>query len=189
MVVYDSHELGLFSAPRVGWTLKVFGHDAVHILNNFKVWVDEGFPTDSGEFWDVDACVYPIPEVDAGKVADFEEVKELVGGRKVGAEVQVLDARSSGRWTGKEPEPRKELSSGHMPGSVNIAFPEVLDPVMKTMLPVDELKKLFERKGVDPMKPIISSCGSGVTAAVIDAALGEAGYGEKGRRIYDGSWT
>ncbi|TVY73597.1 putative 3-mercaptopyruvate sulfurtransferase [Lachnellula suecica] len=192
VVVYDSQELGIFSAPRVGWTLKAFGHDSVHVLNNFKLWVEEGYPTESGEFWDVDTCVYKIPEFDASMVVDFEEVKEITKDHnKEGAEgVQILDARSHGRWSGKDPEPREGLSSGHMPGSISVSVSDLLDPVKKTILPADQLRKIFESKGVDPKRPTISSCGTGVTAAVIDAALSEAGYGDEGnRRVYDGSWT
>lgn len=192
VVVYDSHEAGLFSAPRVAWTLRVFGHPAVHILNNFKVWVEEGYPTESGEFWDVDTCAYPIPELDASKVVEFAEVKEIAKDHnKEGAEgVQILDARSKGRWSGTDPEPRPGLSSGHMPGSISLPMTELLDPEKKTMLPPDQLRKIFESKGIDPQRPIINSCGTGVTAAVIDAALIEAGYGEESRRrLYDGSWT
>lgn len=191
VVVYDSHELGIFSAPRVGWTLKAFGHDSVHVLNNFKLWVEEGYPTESGEFWDVDTCVYPIPEFDNKKLIEFEEVKELARDyNKEGAEgVQILDARSQGRWSGKSPEPRPGLESGHIPGSINIPFSDLLDPVTKTILPGERLREIFEKKGVDPNRPIINSCGTGVTAAVIDAALTEAGYSEVGRRLYDGSWT
>lgn len=191
VVVYDSQELGIFSAPRVGWTLKAFGHDSVHVLNNFKLWVEEGFPTESGEFWDVDTCVYQIPEFDASKLVEFEEVRELAKDyNKEGAEgVQILDARSKGRWEGKDPEPRPGLSSGHIPGSISMPVSELLDPVKKTILPGDQLKKIFESKGVNPSKPIINSCGTGVTAAVIDAALSEAGYPETNRRLYDGSWT
>lgn len=113
VVVYDSAEQGIFSAPRVGWMLRVFGHDSVHVLNNFKVWVDEGYPTESGEFWDVDTCVYQIPSFDSSKVVDFEEVREIAKDyNKEGAEgVQILDARSQGRWSGKDPEPREGLSS------------------------------------------------------------------------------
>lgn len=188
VVVYDSQELGIFSAPRVGWTMKAFGHENVHVLNNFKLWIEEGLPTESGEFWDVDTCVYQIPEFNSDKLAEFEEVKDLVKGEGAGS-VQILDARSYGRWAGKDPEPRPGLSSGHMPGSISVAMTELLDPVKKTILPGDQLKKIFESKGIDPSKPIISSCGTGVTAAVIDAALSEAGYPEDGRRIYDGSWT
>jgi thiosulfate/3-mercaptopyruvate sulfurtransferase len=192
VVVYDSHELGIFSAPRVGWTLKVFGHDSVHVLNNFKLWVEEGYPTESGEFWDVDTCVYPIPQFDASKLIEFQEVKEVVGDyNKEGAEgVQILDARPRGRWSGADPEPRPGLEGGHMPGSISLPFPELLDPTTKTMLPKDKLREIFEKKGVDPKRPIITTCGTGVTAAIVDAALSEAGYGEEGaRRLYDGSWT
>jgi len=192
VVVYDSHELGIFSAPRVGWTLKAFGHDSVHLLNNFKLWVEEGYPTESGEFWDVNTCPYPIPQFDAERLVEFEEVRELAKDyNKEGAEgVQILDARPKGRWSGKDPEPRPGLESGHIPGSISIPVSELLDPVSKAILPGDQLRKIFETKGVDPERPIINSCGTGVTAAVIDAALSEAGYGdEKKRRLYDGSWT
>jgi thiosulfate/3-mercaptopyruvate sulfurtransferase len=192
VVVYDSHEMGIFSAPRVGWTLKAFGHESVHVLNNFKVWVEEGYPTESGEFYDVDTCAYPIPEFDASRVVDFEQVKEIAEDfGKEGAEgVQILDARSKGRWMGVEPEPRPGLESGHMPGSFSVPVGDLLDPVKKTILPGEELRKVFEKKGIDPTKPVVCSCGTGVTAAVIDAALQEARFGEaSNRRLYDGSWT
>lgn len=191
VVVYDSSEAGIFSAPRVGWTLKVFGHDQVHILNNFKLWVEEGYPTEAGEFYSVDTCPYPIPQFDESKVAEFQDVKEVVlDHNKEGSEgVQILDARPYGRWSGKDPEPRPGLSSGHMPGSISVPVGELLDPKTKAFLPAEELRKIFEKKGVDPTKPIISSCGTGVTAAVVDAALSQAGYDENLRRIYDGSWT
>jgi thiosulfate/3-mercaptopyruvate sulfurtransferase len=191
VVVYDSHELGIFSAPRVAWTLKVFGHDSVHVLNNFKLWIEEGYPTESGEFYNVDTCVYPIPDFNGNKVIEFEGVKEVIKDfNKEGAEgVQILDARSKGRWSGAEPEPRPGLENGHMPGSINVSFSDLLDPTNKTILPADKLKEIFTKKGVDPKQPIISTCGTGVTAAIVDAALSEAGYPEEGRRLYDGSWT
>lgn len=193
VVVYDTQELGIFSAPRVGWTLKVFGHPRVHLLNNFRLWVEQGFPTESGEVEGVvEKSHYPVPTLDAGKVVAFREMKEIAGDYgKEGAEgVQVLDARSTGRWAGTEPEPRPGLPSGHIPGSISVPVTELLDPSTKALLPGDELRKVFEGKGVDPEKPIISSCGTGVTAAVIDVALDEAGYGaEENRRLYDGSWT
>ncbi|KAJ1327812.1 thiosulfate/3-mercaptopyruvate sulfurtransferase [Microdochium nivale] len=192
VVVYDTKELGIFSAPRVGWTLKVFGHARVHVLNNFKLWVEEGHPTESGELYSVECNPYPIPKVETEQVAAFEELKEIAKDyNKEGLEgVQILDARPNGRFTGRDPEPREGLSSGHMPGSINIPSSAVLDPTTKAFLPKDQLKKLFEEKGVDPSKPIVSSCGTGVTAVVIDTALEEAGYGSaESRRIYDGSWT
>jgi thiosulfate/3-mercaptopyruvate sulfurtransferase len=192
VVVYDSQELGIFSAPRVAWTMKVFGHPKVHILNNFRLWVEQGLPTESGNVWTVECAPYPIPKMDEERVAQFEEVRDVAQDyKKEGAEgVQILDARSYGRWSGKEPEPRPGLSSGHVPGSINIPFDSVLDPDTKAFLPSDKLREVFSKKGVDPEKPIISSCGTGVTACVLDTALSEAQFGppEK-RKVYDGSWT
>ncbi|KAI9808822.1 MAG: hypothetical protein M1827_007197 [Pycnora praestabilis] len=195
VVVYDSLEQGIFSAPRVGWTLRVFGHGRVHILNNFKLWVEQGYPTESGEPAEakMEKSEYPAPETfDSGRVVKFAEIKDIARDfGKEGAEgIQILDARSQGRWAGTEAEPRPGLSSGHIPGSISIPVPSLLDPQTKAFLPPKELQKVFESKGIDPTKPIISSCGTGVTAAVIDAALEMADYGHfMDRRLYDGSWT
>ncbi|KAF2819911.1 Rhodanese-like protein [Ophiobolus disseminans] len=191
VVVYDTKELGIFSAPRVGWTLKVFGHENVHVLNNFKKWVEEGYQTESGEGREPYPTEYPVPELDESKVIAFEEVREIAKDmKKEGAEeVQILDARSKGRWEGKDPEPREGLSSGHIPYSISMPISDLLDAKDKTLLPADKLQAVFKSKGVDPTKPIINSCGTGVTAAVIDAALTEAGYPTQQRRLYDGSWT
>lgn len=192
VVVYDSKELGIFSAPRVGWTLKIFGHQNVHILNNFKLWVEEGYPTESGELFTVECCPYPIPELDESKIASFEHTKEIaLDYGKEGAEgVQILDARPNGRFTGAAPEPREGLSSGHMPGSISLPFTELLDPATKAYPSPDTLKGILSKKGVDPNKPIISSCGTGVTACVIETALEVANYGSpESRKVYDGSWT
>lgn len=194
LVVYDSKELGIFSAPRVAWTFRVFGHPEVHILNNFRLWVEHGYPTESGES---DAEVggpteYPVPVMTPGMVANFAEVKQIARDHgKDGAEgVQILDARSRGRWAGTEPEPRPGIPSGHMPGSINVPFSDLLDSKTKALLPREDLRKIFESKGVDPQKPIINSCASGVTAVIVDAALGEAGFGDPSqKRVYDGSWT
>ncbi|KAI9706701.1 MAG: hypothetical protein M1836_003711 [Candelina mexicana] len=195
VVVYDSQEIGIFSAPRAAWTFRVFGHPKIHILNNFRLWVEQGYPTESGEHTDIPSRAtsnYPTPSFDPGMVVNFAEMKDIAKDYgKEGAEgVQVLDARSAGRFAGTEPEPRPGLSSGHIPGSINIPVPELLDPKTKTLLPRDELRKVFKSKDIDPTRPIISSCGTGVTAAVIDAALEAAEYGDSStRRIYDGSWT
>ena len=178
----------------MGCTFKVFGHPSVHILNNFRLWVEQGYPVESGE---VEAVVegtghYPTPQLDPERVVKFVEVKDIAKDYgKEGAEgIQILDARPNARWAGTAPEPRPGLSSGHIPGSISVPHSELLDPQTGTLLPGDELRRIFESKGVDPEKPIISSCGTGVTAAVIDAALGEAGFGlVNDRRLYDGSWT
>lgn len=117
MVVYDTRELGIFSAPRVGWMMGVFGHTNVHVLNNFKVWCEEGFPVESGEPAPVEAVEYPVPEMDAAKVVSFEEVRAIAKEHcKEGAEeaeVQILDARSEGRWKGVDPEPREGTSTAN----------------------------------------------------------------------------
>ena len=194
VVVYDSQELGIFSAPRVGWTFKVFGHPTVHILNNFRLWVEQGYPTESGEISKVEQepSDYPVPSIDAGKIVHFTEMKSIAKdyGKEGADSIQVLDARSRGRWAGVEPEPRPGLPSGHIPGSINVPFSELLDLKTGALLPGEDLRKLLEAKGLDPEKPIISSCGTGVTAAVIDAALGQANFGRPDdRRLYDGSWT
>lgn len=108
VVVYDSPSLGIFSAPRAAWTLRVFGHKKVHLLNNFKVWVEEGLPVETGPVAEVKATVYEEFAPDLQMVADFEEVKALAELRLGGGEspVQLLDARPEGRFRGVEPEPR-----------------------------------------------------------------------------------
>lgn len=194
VVVYDSRELGLFSAPRVGWTLKVFGHPSVHVLNNFRLWVDHGYPTETGEITTAteEPSNYPVPSVSGNMVAHFAEMKDIARdyGKEGADGIQILDARSKGRWAGTEPEPRPGLSSGHIPGSISLPLSELLDTETGALLSRESLARVFESKGIDPQKPIISSCGTGVTAAVIDAALGEANFGNaEDRRVYDGSWT
>lgn len=194
LVVYDTQELGLFSAPRVAWTLNVFGHPGVHILNNFRVWVQQGYPTEDGkmEGGEDETSDYPVPKMDESKVVHFPNMKEIVQDQTKGNPkgIQIVDARSVPRWTGSEPEPRPGLPNGHMPGSINVPFMELLDPNTKTLLPGQKLRQLFESKGIDPGKPIVNSCGTGVTAAIVDAAMTEAGFGKpENRKLYDGSWT
>ncbi|KAM5359988.1 hypothetical protein ACJA88_014984 [Fusarium oxysporum] len=189
LVVYDTSELGIFSAPRVGWMLKVFGHPKVHILNNFRLWVEQGLPTEQGEIPSFKRCIYPVPTIDEGKIATYEEVLEAVmDHNKEGREgIQVLDSRSSDDFSGKYPGPRPDSLSGHMPGSINIPYDLVLDTETKAFLPSDQLAKLFKAKGVDPLKPIISS-GTSITAYVIETALHEAQWGSSdslnGRKEY-----
>ena len=194
LVVYDTHSRGIMSAPRVAWTLKVFGHPNVHILNNFRVWILEKYPTESGEITpeSQDPSNYPVPTINTEKVATFEDVKQIAKdfGKEGGNEVQILDARPTSRFDGVSPEPRPGLPSGHIPGSINLPFYRMLYKNNRAFKSKPELRDFFEFKcGLDPQKPIITSCGTGVTAAVLDAALEEAGFGSSNRRLYDGSWT
>jgi thiosulfate/3-mercaptopyruvate sulfurtransferase len=192
VVVYDTEELGLFSAPRVAWTMRVFGHPKVHILNNFRLWVKEGYPIETGPPEVPNITKYAVPAYNTDMVVKFAEMKTIGydHGKEGSEEIQILDARSRGRWEGTEAEPREGIKSGHMPGSTSVPFQELLDPETKTLLPSGELKKVFESKQLDPKTPIITSCGTGVTAAIIEAALKQADFGsEQDRRLYDGSWT
>ena len=195
VVVYDSKELGIFSAPRVGWTFKVFGHPSVHVLNNYRLWVEKGFPTEYGESQsgrNEQKSDYPVPDVNPDMVVKFAEVRDIAMdyGKEGTDGVQILDARPRGRWAGTAPEPREGLSSGHIPGSVSVPYSELLDPETGALRSGEELRKIFEAKGLNPEKSVISSCGTGVTAAVVDTALGEANWGmADDRRLYDGSWT
>lgn len=192
VVVYDTEELGLFSAPRAAWTMRVYGHAKVHILNNFRLWVKEGYPVETGPPEVPNITKYPVPAYNTDMVVKFAEMKTIGYdyGKEGSEEIQILDARSKGRWDGTEPEPREGIKSGHMPGSTNVPFQELLDPDTKTLLPADQLRQVFESKQLDPKTPIITSCGTGVTAAIIEAALKDANFGaEHDRRLYDGSWT
>ncbi|KIX00252.1 uncharacterized protein Z518_10391 [Rhinocladiella mackenziei CBS 650.93] len=192
LVIYDTEELGLFSAPRVAWTMRVYGHPKVHVLNNFRIWVKEGYPVETGPPKVPNITKYPVPSYNTDMVVKFAEMKTIGYdyGKEGSEEIQILDARSQGRWEGTEPEPRPGLKSGHMPGSMNLPFQELLDPETKALLPREELKKIFELKKLDSTKPFIATCGTGVTAAIIEAALKEAEFGsDHDRRLYDGSWT
>ena len=192
LVIYDTEELGLFSAPRVAWTMRVYGHPRVHVLNNFKLWVQEGMPVETGNPLVPNITNYPVPSYNTDMVVKYAEMKTIGydHGKEGAEEIQILDARSKGRWAGTDPEPRAGLRSGHMPGSTSVPFQEMLDPQTKTLLPPEKLRELFESKGLDPNKPMITSCGTGVTAAVLELALKESKFGnEDDRRLYDGSWT
>lgn len=108
LVVYDSPHIGIFSAPRVAWTLKVFGHPRVHLLNNFKLWAAQGLPTESGEVKEWEKTEYAVPQMDYSVVVDFEEmVTHAEMGTKEG--VEIIDARPNGRFLGIDPEPRPGL--------------------------------------------------------------------------------
>ncbi|KAF3918910.1 hypothetical protein ABW20_dc0105361 [Dactylellina cionopaga] len=204
LVFYDSWENGILSAPRAAWTARLMGHEGVSVLNNFKVYVEQqSGPVVKGEEGLLD---YEKREIGKGeeytdditvqteKVVAFEEVAELAkenlrSGMVPVTGIQILDARPNGRFTGKDPEPRPGLSSGHVPGSISVPFVNLLDGKDKTLLPKEKLREVLEKAGVkDDGKVKIASCGTGVTASVIELALEEAGFGGE-RKVYDGSWT
>lgn len=178
LVIYD--ELGLRSAPRVAWTFEVMGARDVRILEGGgPKWRAEGRPLQTGDSRrkpQVFNAVY-----DSRRVANLMQVAQYSG---TGSR-QIVDARSAERFAGTAPEPRAGLRAGHIPGSRNLPFPQVVrDGALK---PADELREIFAKAGVDLDKPMVMSCGSGLTAAVIGLAAEAAGA--KQVAIYDGSWT
>jgi thiosulfate/3-mercaptopyruvate sulfurtransferase len=180
VVVYDSKG-GVLSAARVWWTFRVFGHDEVAVLDGgLRKWQREGRPVETGSPTPAPrrftACVRP------GLVRTLEQMRaNVLSGRE-----QVLDARSRGRFTGVEPEPRPGLRGGHIPGSRNLPYDELYEPD-GTFLAPPALRDAFVKAGVDLDRPIVTSCGSGVSAAVL--ALGLYLVGRREVAIYDGSWT
>ena len=178
IVVYDGP--GLFSAPRVWWMFRVMGAKNVLLLDGgLDGWRAEGRPL-------TDKPVQTAPAVfnaklDEERVASLEAMLQLVED----ATAQIADARPAGRFTGAEPEPRAGMRSGHMPGARNVPASALSRD--GRLLPPDELRALFEGAGVDLSRPVVTSCGSGVTAAVISLALETVGHSD--HRLYDGSWS
>ena len=180
IVAYDTKG-GVLSAARVWWTFRVFGHEQVAVLDGgIRKWRAEGRPLESGtpappprRF-----TARPVPAL----VRGLPEMRDNLASRHE----QVLDARSRGRFAGTEPEPRPGLRGGHIPGSLNLPYEELYAPD-GTLLPPAALRELFRRAGLDLDRPVVTSCGSGVTAAVL--ALGLSLLGRRDVAVYDGSWS
>lgn len=177
VVVYDS--MGIFSAPRVWWTFKAFGHDKVAVLDGgLPAWKAIGGTMEKGPARPRPAQFTARP--DKGAVRDFQQVKAALG------QTQLLDARSAPRFEGSEAEPRPGLKSGHMPGATNLPWRAVLTADFK-LKDDASLQKLFAEKGVDLRAPIITSCGSGISAAILTLAAEKLGARQVA--LYDGSWA
>ncbi|CAH0051653.1 unnamed protein product [Clonostachys solani] len=188
VVIYDTEELGIFSAPRVAWLFKTFGHERVYILNNFRLWVKLGLPVETGEMTVPESIIYPTPSRDDSRVILFEELRDLVLNGHVPHSVQILDSRSAKFWT-RGPPAESTPVTGHIPHSIHLPLPDILDPNNKTILPSPQLRKIFQAKGIKHERTLVTTCGAGITAAVVEVALEEAGYGTKmSRRLFDGSW-
>ena len=178
IVVYDS--VGLFSSPRVWWTLRVFGARDVYILDGgLPRWMAERRPLAGGE-----AAPRPVrfvPHFNPRAVAALADVQQALSG----GSAQVVDARSKGRFRGEEPEPREGLRSGHMPGALNVPYGELVEE--GRLMDRGRLAAAFAKACVDLDKPVITSCGSGVTAAILWFALDA--LGKEPSALYDGSWV
>lgn len=180
IVVYDS--AGLFSAARAWWMFRVMGHDDVAVLNGgLKKWVAEGRPVEDGDPPRRSSRHF-TPRVNSELLRDIDDMKSLISSK----EMQIVDARSAGRFLGTEPEPWPGLRSGHIPGSRHVHYAAILNPD-GTMKPKAELARIFTAAGIDPHDPVVTTCGSGVTASIL--SLGLAVVGQTNAAVYDGSWA
>ncbi|OUS33516.1 3-mercaptopyruvate sulfurtransferase [Rhodobacterales bacterium 56_14_T64] len=179
VVVYDG--VGLFSAARVWWLFRLMGQANVAVL-------DGGFPK-----WQAEGrAVEDMPPVIRDRHMTVRvqnhmvrDVTQVSAASKLG-DHEIIDARAAARFRGDSPEPRQGLRAGHIPGAKNVPFTTLLN-ADGTMKPTDKLRAIFEAAGVDLAKPAITSCGSGVTAAVLSLALERIGKSD--HALYDGSWT
>ena len=179
IVVYDGS--GLFSAPRVWWLFKLMGQMDIAVLDGgFPKWQAEGHPVE-----DLPPILRDRHMMVRRQNQMVKDVTQVSAASKLG-ESELVDARSPGRFYGKDPEPRPGLRAGHIPGSKNVFYKDLLkaDDTMKSP---DEMRQVFLEAGVDLDKPVITSCGSGVTAAIL--SLGLTRMGKTDHSLYDGSWT
>ena len=179
IVVYDGQ--GIFSAPRVWWTLRTMGFPEVFVLDGgLPKWRAEGRPIET-----LAARPQPTtiePAFDPSLVRDLDEVRATLEAR----DAQVVDARSGPRFRGEAPEPRAGLRGGHMPGALNLPFGDLVGPD-GVMAPAERIRTAFEQAGVDLDRPIVTTCGSGVSASVLALALARVGRDDAA--VYDGSWS
>jgi thiosulfate/3-mercaptopyruvate sulfurtransferase len=179
VVVYDG--AGLFSAARVWWTFRLMGKTDVAVLDGgFPKWCAEGRETE-----DMPPVVRDRHMTVSRQNHLVKDVTQVAHAAKLG-EAEIIDARSAARFRGEAAEPRPGLRSGHVPGSKSLPFAEVLN-ADGTMKSPAALKQVFEAAGVDLSKPAITSCGSGITAAVLSLALERIGH--RNHALYDGSWA
>jgi len=183
IVVYDS--AGIFSAPRAWWMLRVFGHGDVAVLDGgLPAWRRAGGPLAKGTADSRGAGPgnFNARGPDPALLRSLEQVRAALASRSE----QLVDARSAPRFRGEQPEPRPGLRSGHMPGARNLPFGELLEAGTGMLKSADEIQARLQAAGVDLERPVVTSCGSGVTACVLALALDRAGATAA---VYDGSWA
>ena len=187
MGIGDGHQVvvycaeGAFSAARVWWTFKLMGQNDIAVLDGgLAKWVAEGRETE-----DMPPIVRDRHMTVRRQARLVKDVTQVSSASKLG-DYEIIDARSAGRFSGEEPEPREGLRGGHIPGSKNVPFADLLNED-GTMKAPDELKAVFEAAGVDRSKPANTTCGSGVTACILSLAMER--FGKTDASVYDGSWT
>lgn len=178
IVVYDG--VGLFTAPRVWWLLRTFGAKDVRVLDGgLPAWQEAGLPVETGAA-SPEAVTFAA-SFDRTAVASLDEVKAAV----MNGRLQIVDARPAARFTGEAPEPRAGVRAGHMPSAFNVPFMALSEN--GRLKSEAALRAIFAEAGLDPEAPVVTSCGSGVTAAVLNLAL--ESLGNRQCALYDGSWT
>ena len=179
VIVYDG--LGMFSAARVWWLFKMMGHKNIAVLDGgLPKWISDGFPVNDKP------PVIRDRHMMVDQISSYvKDVTQVAAASKLG-DHEIVDARSPGRFRGEENEPRKGLRKGHIPNSKNVFFKSLLNED-QTLKNTTELKRVFYSAGVDMTKPVITTCGSGVSAAVLN--LGLELIGKTDHSLYDGSWT
>jgi len=185
VVVYDT--VGILSAPRAWWMFRAFGYTRVSVLNGgLPAWQRVGGALVMGSNCSTTAGSFSVADLDSNALAQhYIAVSELKNALQSGS-VTVLDARSEGRFAGREPEPRPQLASGHMPGALNVPYGHCIDAANGCLRTAEELDALFGRLQLRSDKRIVSSCGSGITACVLALALDCT---HRTCRVFDGSWT
>ncbi len=187
LIAYDASPY--YSAARAWFMLRYFGHARVQVLNGgFKAWQDAGGPLETGPspaYEDSDFVIADPVGTDGIRSLTGMQEDVKAASRQKETTRQIVDARSEGRFNGSEPEPRPGLAGGHMPGAMNIPVSRLIDPETGRIKPAPELQKIFSV--LDPEKPVVTTCGSGVTACGL--ALGLAIAGREDVAIYDGSWS
>jgi thiosulfate/3-mercaptopyruvate sulfurtransferase len=179
IVVYDG--AGLFAAPRVWWTFRAFGaRDVVILEGGFPAWQAENRPVEAGDPRPREPRTFTASPDQPG-VASLDDVRHAI---ETGS-AQIVDARPADRFRGEAPEPRAGVRSGHMPRSLNLPFTEIV--ANGRLRDASQIEEALVRAGVDPGRPVVTSCGSGVSAAILSLAL--ASIGRPAQALYDGSWA
>lgn len=190
VIVYDGK--GVFSSPRIWWTLRVFGHSRVSVLDGgLPSWKAQGFPVDKGQAPPLLRGNVPpwTAKFNPSLVKSLSQMKAIVSeGCKA---TSVVDARPAGRFAGEVAEPRPGLRSGHMPNSRNMPFDTLLrkEGGVEYLASEEQIRRVFAASAVDPSRELVATCGSGVTACVIALAAASAKVGKGDCSVYDGSWA
>lgn len=192
LVIYDVFEIGLYSSPRVAWMCRHFGHNAVHVLNNFPQYVELGLPLSTGTLstTSISGPQVPYPEQPVprpGNVISFGELSEVVDPASTRENIQIIDSRPSSRFSGAGDGNDTAPGGGHVPYAINVPLTSILGP-NKVMLPQADIKDVLVKAGVKDGTPAVLYCNSGVTAAALDLALRISGLRIE-TRLYDGSWS